>query len=422
MSQQQNETQSDLRIQLHQLLADPDFIKFHELVEEPNIFNIVGQKNYERWHSGFWAWLLDIEGTHGLGSYALELFILHAITNDHFKPQRIAQYHSDFLDSSLLYASKYEDFKILPNERGVGEKSIAQDGKRSSFDIFLTGTFINQDGGEGRERINFAVLVELKVNAVSTEGQATRYANYFEHSSDKELLEAKKLLVYVLPSNRLSDDLSSPIGDDRWCIVTYQSLHDQVLQPILKHKNLRKHGRWVITEYINNLRTERKGSVMAYTKEEVDLAQAIYERHKTTFDRFSDALQQRRQSQYDELTAQNISKRSEIIVSVDGTQMKGTTFKNIAIDVVSFLDKQGHFKDFTLPWGFGTSRFFMVQVDTNDINFEPRHYNGNVFLQPAYVGTPKKYAIETNISRENGLKMLARLCTELGVSWQVIAS
>jgi hypothetical protein len=415
MTEETSSNQINFRVALHQLITDPDFIKFHELVDEPNIFRIVGQKNYERWHSGFWAWLLDIDGSHGLGKYPLELFILHAISNTHFQATYINRYQKDFLDSSLLYEKHIEDFKIFPNERSNGEKSTYIADKKASFDIFLTGTAHDSEAGERRTK--FAVLDELKVNALSTPGQAKRYADWFESSDETGLRSAKKLLVYILPSNRLSDDTTSPIGDDRWCLVTYQSLHDHVLVHLLKHKRLSTHARWVITEYINNLRADRKDAFMAYTEEEFALANAIYSRHQLTFDKLSNILQQ---GMAPEPEADGTPKRSELHVIVNGLIIKKKTFKELAIAVIEAIEQTAAWKKLSIPWGFGTSRFFIVSAvnDAGEIE-DPKHYNGNPFIQPALVGTPPRYAIETNISCENGLKMLARLCGELGVSWEV---
>jgi hypothetical protein len=95
------------------------------------------------------------------------------------------------------------------------------------------------------------LLVEMKVKANSTNGQATRYANWFEESYKRH----RRLLIYVLPSHRMRESVEKTIGDPRWCIVTYQSLHDHVLSKVLQHHNLTEHARWVIREYIKNLRT-----------------------------------------------------------------------------------------------------------------------------------------------------------------------
>jgi len=39
---------------LVQLIFEPDFIRFENALNEPNIFKIVGRTHYERWHSCFW--------------------------------------------------------------------------------------------------------------------------------------------------------------------------------------------------------------------------------------------------------------------------------------------------------------------------------------------------------------------------------
>jgi len=56
---------------LVRLISEPDFARFENALNEPNIFKIVGRTHYERWHSCFWGWLLDPNGTHLLKHYVL---------------------------------------------------------------------------------------------------------------------------------------------------------------------------------------------------------------------------------------------------------------------------------------------------------------------------------------------------------------
>lgn len=408
----------NLRTQLHRLITDPDFIKFHELVDEPNIFRIVGQKNYERWHSGFWAWLLDIDGTHGLGSYPLELFILHALTHDSVKPPNIESSIKAFLDSTIWNQRNIEEFRISPSERNNQEASVDIEGTNAFFDILLSGESKGTaDDGLRQNTIKFALLVEMKVKANSTDGQATRYANWFEESYKRH----RRLLIYVLPSHRMRESVEKTIGDPRWCIVTYQSLHDHVLSKILQHHNLAEHARWVIREYIKNLRTERKGSSMAITHEERELAVKIFKQYQTTFQALQDALHMEGQEELDLQPIPGATRRPPITVSVGGEKLTAPTFKKLAGLIVLQLQKMGRMDKMLMPWGLGNVRYFIVRVDSHDGTAEePKHSNGSPFIQPEFVGSKPRYAIETNISREAGLEVFRRLCSELDVEWEII--
>jgi hypothetical protein len=117
--------------------------------------------------------------------------------------------------------------RFLPNEYNPSEYSTKIDGVNAFFDILLDGKTKYEDASTNTTKnMSFALLVEMKVKAASTAGQATRYADWFE----KQYRSQQRLLVYVLPSNRIRESVDATVGDPRWCIVTYQSLHDEVLQ------------------------------------------------------------------------------------------------------------------------------------------------------------------------------------------------
>lgn len=400
---------------IHQMVTDPLFVRFHQLVDEPNIFRIVGQKNYERWHSGFWAWLLDINGSHGLGAYPLELFILHALTHDTVQPKDIDKRRKAFLSTPMWVDNAISQFKILPNEHNPQEFSTKIENSHAFFDILLDGKTKYEDASTNTTKtMSFALLVEMKVKARSTLDQATRYADWFE----KQYRSQQRLLVYVLPSNRIRESVEATVGDSRWCIVTYQSLHDDVLSKILSHHKLTDHACWVIGEYIKNLRTERKGETMAITREERELARQIFEKYSETLLALQEALQMEGDEELDFSAPTNGGKRTNIEVKVDGKKFVAKTFRQLVKDVVSELNNLGKLDQLLLPWGEGNSRYFMVRLDADS---EAKHIRGNPFVQPEYVGTRPRYAIETNISREAGLNMLRRMCDELSVKWEVIS-
>ncbi len=411
-------TGPSLRTQLHRLITDPDFIKFHELVDEPNIFRIVGQKNYERWHSGFWAWLLDIDGSHGLGTYPLELFIQHALTNDLVKPASSASTIDTFLNELIWSQRSVDSFHISPSERDSQEASVVIDGTNAYFDILVHGeNKIINDTGNLKKNIKFALLVEMKVDANSTKGQATRYANWFE----AEFHDHKRLLVYVVPSKRIKGIVEDIVGDPRWFIATYQSLHDEVLTRISRHHQLSEHARWVISEYVKNLRSERKGTTLAITNEERALAKKLFEDYQSTFLALQDALHMDGQEELDFQPSPGATRRPSLTVKVGGEKITAPTFKKLAGMIVMHLQKMGRMDKMLMPWGLGNVRYFIVRVDSHDgTDEEPKHSNGSPFIQPEYVGSRPRYAIETNISREAGLEVFRRLCEDLSVEWEIV--
>ena len=64
------------------LEADPAFQALQRSQTRTNMFTILGTTDRERWHSAFWAWLLDPEGSHGLGDFGAKRLLLHVLDGD----------------------------------------------------------------------------------------------------------------------------------------------------------------------------------------------------------------------------------------------------------------------------------------------------------------------------------------------------
>ena len=44
---------SDISKKLLNLISNPNFIRFNNIINEPNIFKVVGRTHTERWHFNF---------------------------------------------------------------------------------------------------------------------------------------------------------------------------------------------------------------------------------------------------------------------------------------------------------------------------------------------------------------------------------
>ncbi len=60
---------------LEKFLQDEDLESLEDIVEEFNVFEVLGAVSQEIRHSNFLAWLLDPSGNHGLGDYFLKRFL-----------------------------------------------------------------------------------------------------------------------------------------------------------------------------------------------------------------------------------------------------------------------------------------------------------------------------------------------------------
>ena len=64
------------------LESDPHFLQLEHWLNTPNLFQIVGKSDAERWHSAFWSWVLDPKGSHEMGGFAIRRLLLKAVSND----------------------------------------------------------------------------------------------------------------------------------------------------------------------------------------------------------------------------------------------------------------------------------------------------------------------------------------------------
>jgi hypothetical protein len=376
------------------LVSDPAFIKFINIQTEPNIFRIVGRVHYERWHSAFWGWLLDSQGSHLLGSYAFMrvlylLFDVRCLKGNNPK--------SNFLLENMP-TMEFSNIEVTPNENIPTETSIKGVGR---FDIFLTANYETRLGITGR--IN--VLFELKIDSPTNGHQSSRYADWVNQNHPNDINAA----IYFVPA--LLSDSKATVGDDRWFCMDYQLLNDKVLIPLLDHPTLNDKVKPFIIQYIKNLNFRYRGVKMAITNEEKRLAVDLYDKYSDVFDSIYDALISVGTIDYTTSESPRGRASGKLAVKVDGVMFAHDTLRELLRDILIFLVDNEQIIKLPLPWGSTAKRF----VVTNQLL--PIHPNGRRFFAPEeYNG----YTIETHYSRERGLKVLDELCKKLEVSFETV--
>src|SRR5437870_4281557 len=104
--------QGDLTQRLLSLISEPEFVKFEHILSEPNFFRIVGRTHYERWHSSFLGWLLDVDGSHLLSDYVLRRFLLMLLDEKCLKGEN---YPEEFI-FAVLPLAEFSEIQVSPNE------------------------------------------------------------------------------------------------------------------------------------------------------------------------------------------------------------------------------------------------------------------------------------------------------------------
>jgi len=378
------------------LISEPNFIRFEHILREPNIFKIVGRTHYERWHSCYWGWLLDPNGTHLLKDYVFVRLLL-VLTNERtLKPSNAARCKL----LGTLATVEFTDIQVTPNEFVSSERSVDGVGR---FDVFLTASYTNKMGGSGK----LNVILEFKIDSKPAKQQSRRYADWLFSTHPKDA----NLLIYVTPM--LNASAEQTVGDKRWYCLDYQLLNDFLLMPLLEHPSLNDKVKPFVVQYVKNLKIPQKGVKMAITDEERKMALILYEKYSDVFD-----------SIFDTLVAANVIEQStsgtkpargrakgRIAVKLDGKVFDGTMVAEVFQKAFKHIVDKNYLRKLPLPWGTTDQRYIVTNQKP------PTHPSGRAFFYPIKY---KGYAIESHYDRKRALQVLGELCEKLGISFEAI--
>jgi hypothetical protein len=366
------------------------------MLSEPNIFKIVGRTHYERWHSCFWGWLLDANGSHLLSDYTL-IRILFLLVDDKCLKAKNHEKHNLW---DLLPTIDFSEIEVTPNENTSNETSVTGVGR---FDIFLTARFT--DGLDHQGRIN--AIIELKIDSKPNGQQSKKYADWLFKNHPDDV----NFLIYLTP--KLLDTSKATTGDDRWYCLDYQLLNDKLLLPLLDHPKLNDKVKPFIVQYVKNLKIRYRGIKMAITNEEKRIAVALYEKYSDVFDSIYDALVSTATIDYStsDIVPQSGRESGRIAVKINGKMFSNETLKQLIEDVLKYLVDTNLLTKLPLPWGTSNQRYIITNEEV------PKHPNGKDFFYPVRY---KGFTMESHYSRDRGIKVLGHLCGKLELEFEQI--
>jgi hypothetical protein len=393
---------NDIKRRLLNLVSDPNFVWFSNVTDEPNIFKIVGRTHTERWHSNFWGWLLDPNGSHSLNDYIINRLLLALLDDRCVKPISDVQKRL----SDILSTVKFFNVKVKPNEYDNREKNKSNVGR---FDIYVKGDIEEVDSNSPLLNIN--IIIEMKISTKTRANQSKKYADSLMKSYPNDF----NLLIYILPTQQLGSTPEATVGDERWFCLDYQLLHDKVLLPTLDHPNLNEKVRQFIIQYVKNLRIPYKGLKMAITDEEKRIAKTLHDKYESEFDAIYEALQANgieKYEDYQELTKASSRSSGRIAVKIGGNEFEGNSVADLFANVLKYIVDNGEVEKLVFPVeGSGRSRYIM----SNEA--DPTHPNGKSFFYPvSYEG----YTLEAHMSRNRSIKVLDDLCKELELKFELV--
>jgi len=217
-------------------------------LKKPNIFNILRIGRKEIRHSNFLGWLLDPNGSHGLGNKFLVRVLRDlSLENDKLNIFDVSNFNFNNVDVYREYSITYKDDKNKD--------------KKGFIDILI----IFRDD-------NFVICIENKIDTTDSDGQLTKYREYVEKTFTDGY---KNILVYLTP---YKDDPNNP-EEKQWHNYSYRD-------GIIEHL---KHIEKTVTDllvktYISDYLTTLKSEIMGTQDKAQELANLIYENHKDIID------------------------------------------------------------------------------------------------------------------------------------------
>lgn len=221
------------------ILDNPDLEKLESLLDQFNIFDVLNIVHAEVRHSSVIAWLLDPNGTHGLGDNFLKLFLKYFISNNKSSLSNIIN----------LFTIEFLNLKNVEIRK-----------EWNHIDILV----LIEDKEE-----KLVIAIENKIKTKEHSNQLQRYREIVE----KKFTNYTKLYIYLSPDGLIP-------SDENWSILSYNIIAD-IIENLLKNKNdtLNTNIKEFISQYNTNLRRHIVGN-----SEIEQICKSIYQKHSKALD------------------------------------------------------------------------------------------------------------------------------------------
>jgi hypothetical protein len=378
-------------LEVADLLNDPLFIEFELDQEAPTIFNAVGRTHTERWHSAFVAWLLDPQGSHGLGDYPLRRFIALLATEDPLGEGC----GLNFIEP--LANGDFERVKVLPNEREPAEHKEPNVG---DFDVYVRGIRLPEHPRWQEVRL----LLEVKVGAKIDKAQCAKYISFIEA---QKLPPTSVLIVpvFLAPTSYYKDDVSMKdlLGDSSWIGLDYRTLYDGVLYACGIHPKASQFGKILMAEYAKTLRhhSHSQEPLIMSTQNDSNLAQKLFQKHKKAIRTLYAILAEvSDDADFDpDLLDKQSGQAPSLRIKINGVTFEATSVRGLYQKVLEHLVRHGYLGNLQ-PMPFTTSSERAL------LSKDRVHPSGKPFWQPVSYGP---FFMESNKSHPVALAHLKKL-------------
>ncbi len=235
MENQKNELDT-IKSEIIKFYNDPLYQELKAYYGKTTLFNVLKIERNENRHSAFLAWLLDENGSHGLGEEPLKRFMrLLAKMDD--------RYNEPFL------VGNYQVEKV----EVVTEKPAKVDGQKKTgrVDIFINFDYklLNVKVEEKDTLRHVHVIVENKVYTNEHDDQTKLYLDWARQEYKEE---NNKDIVGVFLAPVKPDNCSGDVDGFEYVKIIYQDILQDLIEPLLKME-MSPEARVFITDYIINL-------------------------------------------------------------------------------------------------------------------------------------------------------------------------
>jgi hypothetical protein len=110
--------------------------------------------------------------------------------------------------------------------------------------------------------------------------------------------------------------------------------------------------------------------------------------------------------------SKNLVRASGSIKIKLGTKIfEAPSIPKMYVKVLKFVIDNGSIKKLSIPWGFGSKRYFVYKGKN------PIHPSGRAFFFPV---SYEDYHMEAHVSRSTGIRHLKEFCEELGHNFELL--
>jgi hypothetical protein len=393
-------------LDLATVVSDADFQRFSALQLQPNLFRALGRTFTETWHSAFLGWLLDPGGSHSLGGFPLQRFLTAAARSE-LVPEQTPMGFLAPSELALLAATRnFGDASVMPSEQDPVEMALPS----GRADVWIQLPAIVEGSGGQVTEPEVKFVVEMKVDAALGVEQCRRYANDLRQAVGSVAGNAKVAAIFVARTDSMAATSTATVDDPHWYCIDFQILHDEVVVPCAEHPNLSPHMRGLIQHYLLNLRDPRgRRGRMAFTKEEKQLARAIFERHRATFVALADILgdEEGFPKGLVEIDADPGQPAAALSLQVGADVIAGTNVPDLLDKVIRYIWSHGRALP-QVPYICGRKRYLFSAT--------PVHQDGSRFIsaKPFQTAGGDQLYLETNFSRLQAVSLAAKLLAESG--------